>query len=260
MTTNTMQDWLRQNYETGQWFRVLIRGGGDYAHQVEIPLTPRVLTAKLWERIGGVYIIRTDVRLATTKDKSIWTHHLPEDVYEKMVKGLGSARTDFLFNGNLYPIIDWNKFASNDCNGCPLKYCRRDFEGRFEQTYMQGAGIVGNITNELTFRSTNAIHATPDMVVLGGVRTEIPDNHLLIYGYYHITTGYICFDLNCSTDGQMHTSKFSQRLKPNWQKDLVAFIENMKAKGDITEGTEASIKNMVWVANNNLMAFNINRL
>lgn len=256
MITNK-SDWLRQDYETGQWFRVLIRGGGDFIHQVEIPLTPSIHSAKHWKTVGDVFIIRTDMRDVTTKDKSRWTHTLPMDVAERMSLALGIPEADFLFNGDIYPLIDWKKFSQCESAGVPLKECRRDYNWRFEQTVIKDGLLSTDYVSDQTFSFMNAIHTTPDMLLVGGVSALLGEQDLLIYGYYHLTTGYVCFDLNCSIEGQHHTSKFSQRLKPKWETGLVEFIENMKLNNNITENVETAIKSMIWVANNNLMGFKL---
>jgi hypothetical protein len=257
---NNSCDWFRQDKETGQWFRVLIRGGGEFTHQVEFPVTPQVYTPSLWKEVREVLVKRTDVRLMTSKDNSRWVHYLPDEVAEKMAKCLGVEQANFLFNGDIYPLIDWYKYNRHGNKGVRLKLCRRDYDWRFEQMHLFNGAIAIDYVSDQTFSLMNAIHTTPDMMLIGGVSAVVDGNYLLIYGYYHLSTGYVCFDLNCSTEGQQHTSKFSQRLKPQWDVELIEFIEGMKSRGDITDKIEASIKSMVWVANNNLATFTINNM
>lgn len=263
MTTNKIKDWFRQDNKTGEWFRVLIRGGEGYSHQVEILLAPAVNTKTEWDKIGDVFITRHDVRFIKEKDKSRWTHHLPDDVHDSMYRNIGPNKTDFLFEGNIYSLIDWNKFTRNDNQGCPLSLCRRGFKWYYEQTHLiMGNAIVREQTEEQPFLLMNAIHNTPDMLMIGGVAVRLVNVDLLIYGYYHIVTGYVCFNLDTTmtVTGERHTSKFSQRLKPDWQKDLIAFIETMKVRGDIIDSIETSIKTMVDTANSSLMTFNLSEL
>lgn len=252
-------DWIRQDYETGQWFRVLIRGGGEYIHQVEIPLTPIAYTKKEWDIVNDIWIVRKDVRL-NTDTNSRWTHHLPAEVYEKMVIAIGPAKTEMLFNGNLYALIDWTQYTRHNNGACPLSKCRSKFAWYFETTYLEGPVVVTARTNEHYFLLMHAIRNTPDMLMIGGVSVHLPEGDLLIFGYYHITTGYVCFDLETSILGQRHTNKFSQRLKINWQKDLVESVRKLRRNEDITSEVEASILKMIQAANSNLMTFNLNNL
>lgn len=252
-------DWLRQDCETGQWFRVLIRGGGEYIHQVELPLIPVRSTKEEWAVVSDVWIIRKDMR-TDVDTKSRWTHTLPDDVYYQMVASIGPAKTEILFNGNLYSLIDWARFAQHDDNGCALSKCRKEFAWHFESTYLEGPVVVTTRTNEFNFLLMHAIHNTPDMLMIGGVSVHLPEGDLLIFGYYHITTGYVCFNLEASMTNQRHTSKFSQRLKNDWQKELIESVKQLRRDEEITLDVEASILKMIQAANSNLMTFNLNSL
>lgn len=258
MVTNNC-DWLRRDHETGQWFRVLIRGGGEYIHQVELPLIPVRSTKKDWETVSNIWIVRKDIR-TEPEDKSYWTHTLPDDVYDQMLASIGPAKTEMLFNGNLYALIDWGKYTRNDNGGCSLVKCRSDFTWYFESTYLSGPAVVTARTNEFNFLLMHAIHNTPDMLMIGGVSVHLPEGDLLVFGYYHITTGYVCFDFEFSFTNQTHSNKFSQKLKINWEKDIVDYIGEMQKNDEIPVNVETSILKMIRVANSSLVIFNLNHL
>ena len=259
MTTNSKQDWFRQDKATGRWFRVLIRGGGDFTHQVEFPLTPEFDTTWEWRDTKECQIHRIDMRDNPIKDRSKWTHCLPSQIHKTMSDRIGSELTEFLFNADIYSMIDWNKFNKVKQCGVPLKLCRPDYDWRFEHNFTLSDTISVNYLREQDFETINGFRTTPDMMLIGGISSKVDNNELLIFGYYHLTTGYICFALNYLIDGHQHSSRFSQRYKTGWLDDFNMYIEEINSKGVISVPLRDGIKNMTKIADCNLETFMLDK-
>lgn len=249
-------DWIKQDCVDYNWRRVLVRGGGDFAHQVEILLTPSTWNPEGWELVNSVYIIRTDMRDARPDDYSVWSHHVPEVIFGHMYEFLGIGRTDFLMNADIYSLIDWNKFAQNDNNGCSLANCMKDFAWHFETVHSDKKGIASLRISEKDFVQRYAIFPLPNHMMIGGMLIENLKNTLLIYGYYDVVTGYVCFETSYVEEGKdIQTNRFNQRLKRHWQQDLIAYIEELACRKQITPESEDAVVNMINTAATTLMAF-----
>jgi hypothetical protein len=253
------QDWIKKDDYFRHWSRVLVRGGGDYNHQVEIWLTPiNNDSEKEWATVGDVFITRHDVRYSAFKDRSLWTHHLPDEIYKQMLNNIGAMKTDVLLNGDIYSLIDWNKFARHDNGGCPLSLCRKDFAFLFEYTGKQLAGIVTSQSDENIFRlMIPELPKGQECINVGAVVSNLPGNHFVIHGRYNMITGYISFDLTLTLTERTHTSQFSQRLKVGWEDTLIEYIKCLKDQGEITQAIENSVTLMINRANAELKTFKL---
>lgn len=248
-------DWLKQDSIDGNWRRVLVRGGGDYAHQIEVLLTPSNNTIEEWAIVNSTYIIRTDVRENQSIDHSVWTHELPDRVFDTMRKELGTSRAEFLLNANIYSLIDWTKFAQNDHNGCKLGNCMKDFTWHFENIQNKGGEISSLRVSEMAFLSEHEIRRGPNRIMIGGVAITNDDARLYVCGYYDVVTGYVCFETRHVVNGEDHLTRFNQRLKSQWQSDLIEHIRDLSVRKQITPQSEEVLVNMINTAATTLMTF-----
>jgi len=248
-------DWLKQDSTDYNWRRVLVRGGGDYAHQIEVLLTPNNWNSDEWANVASAFIIRTDVRDIQSSDYSVWTHHLPADVFANMCANLGVSRTEFLLNANIYSLIDWAKFAQNDHNGCTLANCMKDFTWHFEQITIKDGEIASLRVSEKDYLDENQIKREPNHIMIGGVTIANNNTTLQVYGYYDIVTGYVCFETRHVVDGQEQVSRFNQRLKRHWQTDLIEYLDGLSIRKQITPQSEGVLVSMINTAATTLMTF-----
>lgn len=251
---NNNVDWIKRDDYFRTWRRVLIRGGGDFNHQVEIQLTPINNCEADWDRVKDIWITRHDVRQAAFKDTSLWTHNLPEDVYNDMVAHLGQPRTAFIFNADIYSLIDWNKFELNNNGGCSLEDCRKDSNGYFSMVTQEGNALINSQVDERTFTRYTGIASTDDKLLLGAVIYNLPNDYLSVQAYYVPTSRYVVIDVTYGADDLKYTGHYSVRYDRDWRVAAGKFVDRFVRSGFINANHQAGVIKMIEVANMNLIS------
>lgn len=100
-------DWFTRSSYFGTWSRVLLRMGGDYPKQVEISLN----TPNNWDlEWRDMLQCRVRVHQTPKAERDVYTHNLPDSVYDTIVDHFDTETADFFVHTDLYKMIDWENF------------------------------------------------------------------------------------------------------------------------------------------------------
>lgn len=253
MLTNNV-DWIKRDSYFRTWRRVLIRGGGDFNHQVEIQLTPINNSEADWDTVKNVWITRHDVRYSAFKDTSLWTHNLPEEVYSDMVANLGQPHAAFLFNADIYSLIDWNKFGLNNNGGCSLEDCQKDSTGYFSMVTQEGDTLINSQVDEGTFKKYTGISSTGDKLLIGAVVYNLLNDYLSVQAYYVSASRYVVIDVTYGSDSLKYTGHYSVRYDRDWRVGAGEFVDRFVRSGFINANHQAGVIKMIEVVSMNLIS------
>lgn len=221
------KDWFYKDSYFRQWHRVVLRGGGDlYPHQVMIPLTALNLDSKTdWSDTSQIRIIRTEPRYSAFKDTGIWTHHLPDDIYDTMVEHMGKAKADFMVHADILPLIDWEIWARHNNGGCYLDICQRKFDWKFIKNTVTAEGTESVYLNQerflIAFERSPSVEEKP----IGGLIVNAPDYEVRFIINYDMSHDLMVAELHYSNDDFDHISRFSKRYNTAWSDQLCAMLK-----------------------------------
>jgi hypothetical protein len=255
------KDWFYYSSYWRKWYRVLVRGGGEHSHQVEIPITP---LNDNWMEIQPGLIKRWDIRynsvLFERGDK--WTHHLPDEVYTNIKDNLGKETADFLIHADILPMIDWFKYNelinTTPIGGVPFKECQARTDYYF--AFWQERGIEDKISDpKRKLASLVDLDETPLSIIIGGVVGVYHDHDFYIYGRYNVVTKMISIEMLYSRNGAIHNSHWGSRMHSTWSDEFISHIEEMYKSVKITGVCYNAILTMIRVATANLHVMNIEK-
>lgn len=245
------KDWFRYNRYWRTWERVLVRGGGDYTHQVAVPLVPVNDIDSEWNEIREVSITRTDVRYAyaAKAGKDIqWTHELPDDVYDRMVEKLGKEKADFLVHADIYKLVDWNEYAKYGGTVTTSLYlCRRDLSINFRVVHKDEHG-----TREIYMKPAQfCVHAgfmlSVNCDLVGGVcitEGERKSSSVVIY-YDHINA-ITAVEISTSIPDKEEThTRILGKHGDRWNDRLIDYTAEMVSLGHLVEADRRVINEVV---------------
>lgn len=221
------KDWFHYSYYWRTWSRVVLRGGGTFAHQVEIPLTPINDSEGEWEDIRRMDISRRDVRYAIPDRKDIWTHVLPDDVYERVKEKLGKPNADFMVHSDLMNLIDWNVFnaASKDNGRCPFLRCQKDFKFPWKDMISK-PGLHSVVeSSKVHFAMKYEIKEVQGTILAGGFSHQTENSHLLFHAEYDTVNSLISFNFNVSTDDGDSITRVSKRSGDVWKCSVIKQLD-----------------------------------
>lgn len=172
------KDWFKYDGYWKTWNRVLTRMGGDNNPvEIEITIHPGKLTgASSWETISELRIRRH----RTPSDSSdVWTHHLPDNIYNEIVEALGEDFAKVLVHVDLLSHIQPNfHHEEAESGGSRLRSIYQETPPQF-LLYGTGKGLgYQTLTNKTLF--VNAI---------GNVGIMLP-KHVKVIGGISIKSGY----------------------------------------------------------------------
>lgn len=251
------KDWFKYDTYWRQWSRVICRGGGNYDHEISIPLTPINDEASEWSQLSEIRIHRFDVRYAAFRDKNKYTHVLPDSVVEKMKANLSANKVEVLLHSNILPLIDWDKYIELGDSEMSIIHCSMEQTGFFNQLYA-GSNSKETFPTAEQFKREYGIHIPEDHILLGGIYHQHGDDHVRCHGVHDLANNTISFEV--LLDGKDYTiaTRFSGRLgdiESTWDMKLLNF---MQSSPYIKIETFDAILQMVAKTNNNLNVFKKN--
>lgn len=261
------KDWFYYNEYFRNWVRVLVRGGGDFPHQVEIQITPINKDKTEWAELSLGLIRRWESKYSAFKSKpSQWTHELPDEVYNDIRSNLGPEITSFLVDADLYPLIDWNKYTALEDGSnkqIPFDKIKSDFDASFVIARLDDDGLVTKYLKEYSFMEASGAEPQPNSIVVGGVLAgvELPDNKygIKMLATYHTVGRYVTIDWNYSKEGEEHISRFAYKATEKWDERFLDHIRELKLSGKLDEIIHTPIVQVVTSAAVALLVFNRRR-
>ncbi|UQT02736.1 hypothetical protein YUBABA_00950 [Serratia phage vB_SmaM-Yubaba] len=222
------KDWFKYDKYWRQWSRVICRGGGDFNYEIEIILTPLNGTTAEWSDLAKIQIHRHDVRYSAFKNDNHYTHVLPENVYEQMVRNISRNKLDILLHSDILPLIDWEEYDRLGDSYVPFSKCAIKQTGFFNQLYW------GDGTNRETFPTAEqfakeyGIDIPEDHILLGGVYHQHNDSHVQCYGVHDLTNNTIQFEALLDGESYSIITRFSSRIgntEKSWDIPLIEFFQ-----------------------------------
>lgn len=101
------RDWFMYCSYWRSWNRVLLRMGGGYLNQVEVYLQPHNAFDSEWQNLLQCRI-RQHRTVPAVND--VFTHNVPDSVYETLILKFDRETADFFVHTDLYKMIDWELF------------------------------------------------------------------------------------------------------------------------------------------------------
>lgn len=148
------KDWFCKSSYWDHWSRVLLRRGGDgFPYQIEIT----IYTDRKHEldRVKELRV-RRHTTISSPNDK--WTHHLPDEVYQDMLKELGPEMTWMLVHADLLSFIDTNYMetvVNYEGGGYPLSDLLMTVSPEFKIIASQH-GVAHTVESDKTYFMKNA--------------------------------------------------------------------------------------------------------
>lgn len=241
------KDWFRYNRYWRVWERVLLRGGGDFTHQVAVQLTPINDEPGEWNETREVRISRNDVRYAVkpAKHDITWTHNLPDEVYITMVEKLGKEKADFLVHADIYKLVDWNKFTQNSENDkLNLDLCRRDLSVNFRSIVIDVNGSREIYLNRVQFALYADVSLAPNCDLVGGVvvnKDNVVNNQVIIY-YDHVNDITAIEIKTCIPEKEEILTRIVGRPGELWNERVLKHINEMVALGHFSENNVGVVR------------------
>lgn len=221
------KDWFKYDTYWRQWSRVICRGGGNYDHEISIPITPINDEASEWSELAKIQIHRFDIRYASFRNKNKYTHVLPDAVYEKMKENLSNNKIEVLLHSNILPLIDWDKYVELGDSQIPIYHCSMDQTGYFTQLYAGNPARETFPTAE-QFKREYGVHVPEDHILLGGVYHEHGNDHVRCHGTHDLANNTISFEVLLDGENYSIATRFSSRLgdtESSWDKGLLEFMQ-----------------------------------
>lgn len=236
------KDWFYFDSYFRQWHRVLVRGGGDYTHQISVLLTPLNGwdTEESVKRVADVTILSNDIRYSPSNYKREWTHHLPDNIELGMIEHLGEEKANFLLHANILPLIDWKKYERHQNGGCPLDLCTVDL--KFDYTHIYDATVPGysrseNIVliDERKYLELAQQEKPKSGLLIGGLVVMLPDFYLRMVGIYDVNNGRVSIEMNYANakEGREVISRFSRRLSEQWDIEIQTHLSKLNQINEI---------------------------
>ncbi|AEV89660.1 hypothetical protein OBP_223 [Pseudomonas phage OBP] len=240
------KDWFRFNRYFRCWERVLLRGGGDYTHQVSVDLTPVNDTPNEWDKVREVTISRRDIRFAAKPLLArdiVWTHHLPDEVYDQMVKNLGKDKADFLVHADIYKLVDWNEYSKYSFGAsCALRLVRRDLTVNFRSIHTDEYGTREIYLKPSQFQLHTDISISPNCDMVGGVAftkssegTGNSMNTIVIY-YDHINQLTAIEIKACIPEKEELNTRIIGRHGERWDDRITNYMDELVSLGYFNVG------------------------
>lgn len=241
------KDWFRYNSYFRTWERVLLRAGGDYSHQVAVELTAMNGSAKEWIDVGEVKISRRDMRYSGhfPSREITWTHHLPDEVYEDMVKNLGKDKADFLVHADIYKLVDWNEFTKFGSESkLSLHLCRRDLSVNFRAIIIDEFGSREIHLNKHQFSLYGDCSLAPNCDLVAGVaisKDGITTTQLIIY-YDHINRHTAIEIKACIPEKEELNTRIVGRHNERWNDRVLNHMGELVTLGYFNEANIGVIR------------------
>lgn len=251
------KDWFHYDSYWRQWSRVLVRGGGEHDHQVEIKITP---INDDWMEIHPGMIRRKDVRFGMKNERDIWTHNLPDEVYNKIRENLGKETADFFVHADILPMIDWFKYnqLSDDEKYIKFKDCQARFNWHFGFWSDPGNKDIG-MDPKRKLSQYMDLDDDVNHITVGGVVGDTADFFTAIKVEFDNISKLISISMIYSTDKVHHSSHWTSRSSSAWGDDFIGHIDEMYKLDKLDINLHSGIKNMISATTTNLHVFNLNK-
>lgn len=242
---STNKDWFVYEPLVDKWSRVLIRGGGDFSHQVTVPITGN------WEEVSNIVIKRVHI----TPDSFTYTHNLPDDVYKTIYGHLGQVKADVLINTDLLPLIDWSKFSKNNSETCPLASCIVSKTWFFEISSI-GTGISQSFPTETQYLLKTKTIVPQSHISIGGITHIHNGSTFSLNGSYDVASEYVTIELKFSDGDPEVGTLFNGRVSTSFFNRINSCVKEIYTEKGFPQSVYDSTDSFISTALANLAIFN----
>lgn len=243
------KDWFKRGDYFRNWSRVLIRGGGDYTHQVEVQLTPVNDNFSEWLETSVIMIHRHNVTYSAFKDRNLWTHELPEEIADKMNEHLSKEIVNLLLHADLYPLIDWERYeacvAATGSPYVPLNKCIREFSAGFQDIIVQEDKNEEYILTAEQFANRFMINIPDSHLLMGGYHETHLNDDYRVYIVYNKLNSHVSLDVFVSTPDADTIIRSNSHRAGDWERNFTKVINDHFDRTDRPENTKSQLLAMV---------------
>lgn len=247
------KDWFRYNRYWREWSRVLVRGGGNYDHEISIPLTPVNDGDSEWGEVGKVLIKKFDVRFDASRSENHYTHVLPDEIKDRITSKLGIAKANVLLHANILPLIDWEEHQSLGDTYVPFELCQIKQEWFYHHVNAGKGESRESFPTEEQFNKDYGVEMPEGFISLGGVYHIHGDEHFRCVGTYDLANGIVSVEVMMSGEDYDIVTRFASKYNGTWHPSLISYL----SKSDYTklENIDAVMR-MASTIINNMMVYN----
>uniref|UniRef100_A0AAU8KYF6 Uncharacterized protein n=1 Tax=Pantoea phage Survivor TaxID=3232176 RepID=A0AAU8KYF6_9CAUD len=229
------KDWFKFDTYWRQWYRVILRSGGDFIYEVSILLTPLNGGDGEWFNIKDVLIQKRNMNYCSGNIKSVWTHELPQEVYEQLEKRFSKDRLNTLLHADLYPLIDWRRYDEVAEKQVPLEDCIRQFDATYQDVTILKEGSGEQFLSSPQFKERFQLDIREGYQLLGGYHEGRDKTDVLVYLTYDMTSGKVILDARTSSENHDSIVRFQCHRVKSWQEEFYSGIKKLTALGNINE-------------------------
>lgn len=235
------KDWFHYSYYWRCWSRVILRGGGEFDYEVSIPITPINDFDSEWEEVSKVMIGKRDVRFSIPDKKDIWTHELPDEVFQKIQSKVGTGTANVLIHADVLNIIDWRSYSAEldktNKRTIPLELCIRDFDLPWWDITMT-SNISANIkSSENHFTEKFGIEKREGVLIVGGLSHRADKTELLIYVEYVLSTSVVNVNFTVGCPEGDTIFRVSKSRNENWYNPACDALDSVPKMFELNKDT-----------------------
>ncbi|EBY9763934.1 hypothetical protein D5W64_12545 [Salmonella enterica subsp. enterica serovar Saintpaul] len=254
---NKLTDWFEYDKYWRQWSRVLLRGGGNFDHEISIPLnpindSPNFVSEKDWADIAKVQIRKHDIRFRADTKSIYYTHELPQEVYDRLVMMCGKATADVIMHGDLLPMINWKRHEEFGDTYVPFELCRIERGWFFNHTINKDGKATVSMMDAELFKTVMAISVPNDSILAGGIYHEINDTSVRVVSMIDLARDIVTVEFMISNENMDTSTRFTNSIRSDWNPAIYEYLVN----SDFIElETNTAILEMIAKIRNNLVFY-----
>lgn len=254
---NKLTDWFEYDKYWRQWSRVMLRGGGNFDHEISIPLdpindSPNFCDEKGWENIAKVLIRKHDIRFRADTKCIHYTHELPQEVYDRLVMMTGKATADVIMHGDLLPMIDWKRYNEYGDSYVPFEMCRVEQSWLFNHMVNKDGRVVDSMMDSQLFKTVMAISVPDDSILAGGIYHEINNTSTRVVSMIDLVRDIVTVEFMISNEDMDTSTRFTNSIRSDWNPAIYEYLVN----SDFIElETNTAVLEMIAKIRNNLVIY-----
>lgn len=226
---NKKIDWFVYDKYWRQWSRVVSRGGGNFDHEISIPLHP--INDSLdsdcyeeWDEIAKVQIKRFDVRYRASSKDQIYTHELPDEVYNRLVMKVGKAKADVIMHADILALVDWTRYVEYGDTYVPFELCRFEQSWFFHTIKREGVESTSALMDAQRFCKLVCMEPAKECMLAGGLYHEHEGKCVTLFATIDPVREIVAIDVVISTEHFDSRTRFINNIRGEWNNSIYDYL------------------------------------